>query len=69
MERLLGRVDELRYDTWALAEATGGHALSALGFFLLQREGLVTRFHMSPIKLIRWALRGPQEATELWLLS
>ncbi len=53
VERLLSCVDGLRYDTWALDAATGGHALSALGFFLLQREGLLARFSLPPSRVIR----------------
>ncbi len=53
VERLLGRVDGLRYDTWALDAATGGHALSAMGFFLLQREGLIKPFGVRPARLVR----------------
>ncbi len=62
VERLLGHVDGLRYDTWALDAATGGHALSAMGFFLLQREGLLARFSVPPVKLVRWAEGGVRGA-------
>ncbi len=53
VERLLCHVDGTQYDTWALDAATGGHALSAMGFFLLQREGLVVQLAIPPARLVR----------------
>ena len=52
-ERLLDQVDSWEFDTWALQEATQGHALSVLGFYLMQRAGLVSRFRLKPIVLAR----------------
>ncbi|EFJ46426.1 3'5'-cyclic nucleotide phosphodiesterase, partial [Volvox carteri f. nagariensis] len=45
--------DSWQFDTLGLQEISGGHALSALGFFLMQREGLVERFRMEPLRLAR----------------
>ena len=53
VELLLAGSGEWQYDTWALAEASGGHALSVMGFYLMQREGLVTTFKLQPIRLAR----------------
>ncbi|EFJ46356.1 3'5'-cyclic nucleotide phosphodiesterase [Volvox carteri f. nagariensis] len=53
VERLLCRCDSWQFDTLGLQEISGGHALSALGFFLMQREGLVERFRMEPLRLAR----------------
>lgn len=39
VERLLAGADGWQFDTWRLREATQGHPLSTLGFFLLQRSG------------------------------
>ena len=50
---LLAGSGEWQYDTWALAEASGGHALSVMGFYLMQREGLVAAFRIQPVKLAR----------------
>ncbi|GLC67880.1 hypothetical protein PLESTF_000618600 [Pleodorina starrii] len=53
VERLLAGADGWHFDAWALRDASGGHALSALGFYLIQREGLMTRFHIKPVVLAR----------------
>ncbi|KAG2490637.1 hypothetical protein HYH03_011028 [Edaphochlamys debaryana] len=52
-ERLLAMADGWQFDTWRLQEATQGHALSSLGFFLMQRAGLVKRFRLKPMVLAR----------------
>ncbi|KAG2433962.1 hypothetical protein HYH02_012506 [Chlamydomonas schloesseri] len=53
VELLLARAGEWQYDSWALAQASGGHALSAMGFYLLQSEGLVAAFKLQPVRLAR----------------
>ena len=53
MESLLARADDLQYDMWALAGATAGRPLSALAFFLFQRQGLLKHFRIKPLKLVR----------------
>ncbi|PNW87229.1 hypothetical protein CHLRE_02g114100v5 [Chlamydomonas reinhardtii] len=53
VERLLAGADAWQFDTWRLAEATSGHALSCLGFYLLQREGLIAHFRIRPHRLAR----------------
>ncbi len=47
-------------DTFALDEATGGKALSVLGFWLMRRAGLTKRFSLPEIKLARY-LRAVEE--------
>ncbi|KAG2485624.1 hypothetical protein HYH03_015687 [Edaphochlamys debaryana] len=53
VERVLARVDAWQFDTWQLAEVTQGHALSALGFYLMQREGLIAALGLEPLVLAR----------------
>ncbi|PNH12446.1 Calcium/calmodulin-dependent 3',5'-cyclic nucleotide phosphodiesterase 1C [Tetrabaena socialis] len=53
VERLLGSADCWQFDMWRLREATQGHPLSALGFYLMQRQGLIARFRLDPVKLAR----------------
>ncbi|KAG2436172.1 hypothetical protein HYH02_011675 [Chlamydomonas schloesseri] len=53
VERLLAGADAWTYDTWKLAEATQGHALSALAFYLMHREGLISKFNIKPAVLAR----------------
>ncbi|KAG2436288.1 hypothetical protein HXX76_006599 [Chlamydomonas incerta] len=60
VERLLAQADGWQFNTWQLAEATGGRALSCLGFFLLQREGLIDKFKIKRTKLARLLLAVEQ---------
>ncbi|KAG2436688.1 hypothetical protein HXX76_006216 [Chlamydomonas incerta] len=53
VERLLADADSWTFDTWRLAEATQGHALSAMAFYLMHREGLITKFKIKPAILAR----------------
>ncbi|KAG2439842.1 hypothetical protein HYH02_010474 [Chlamydomonas schloesseri] len=53
VERILSKADSWQFDTWALKDATGGFPLSALGFYLIKRAGLVSRFHLKPVILAR----------------
>ncbi|KAG2447016.1 hypothetical protein HYH02_008169 [Chlamydomonas schloesseri] len=53
IEVLLAGAHEWQFDTWALAEASGGHALSVMGFYLMQREGLVAAFRIPAVRLAR----------------
>ncbi|GIL94723.1 hypothetical protein Vretimale_939 [Volvox reticuliferus] len=53
VERLLAGADRWQFNTWALQEATQGHALSALGFYLIQRAGLIKAFQIKPVTLAR----------------
>lgn len=40
-----------QFDAFALSEASGGHALSVLGYYLMHRAGLIQTFKMSAPKL------------------
>eukprot|EP00200_Dunaliella_tertiolecta_P003872 CAMPEP_0202344636 /NCGR_PEP_ID=MMETSP1126-20121109/4232_1 /ASSEMBLY_ACC=CAM_ASM_000457 /TAXON_ID=3047 /ORGANISM="Dunaliella tertiolecta, Strain CCMP1320" /LENGTH=812 /DNA_ID=CAMNT_0048935853 /DNA_START=261 /DNA_END=2699 /DNA_ORIENTATION=+ len=42
------------FDAFAFNEATDGHPLSVLGFFLLHKSGLMSTFNMHPTKLARF---------------
>ncbi|KAG2447556.1 hypothetical protein HYH02_007480 [Chlamydomonas schloesseri] len=53
VERLLAKSGSWEFDTWALQEATQGHALSVLGFYLLRQAGLLDRFKLKPVKVAR----------------
>lgn len=50
---LLAHVDEWQFDSFALEEATGGRPLSFLGFYLMQKMGIVQRLKLDPHKLAR----------------
>ncbi|GLI63480.1 hypothetical protein VaNZ11_006457 [Volvox africanus] len=53
VERVLATTDSWHFNAWALKEASGGHALSALGFYLIRREGLMPAFQIKPVVLAR----------------
>ncbi len=58
MDRLLARAESSFYfNVFALEEATSGHALSVLAFFLLNRTGLVATFQLNLLKLARFLRR------------
>ncbi|KAG2497676.1 hypothetical protein HYH03_004414 [Edaphochlamys debaryana] len=42
-----------QFDSFALAAASGGHALSTLGFYLLSTEGLIDKFGLQPNRVAR----------------
>ncbi|KAG2486853.1 hypothetical protein HYH03_014536 [Edaphochlamys debaryana] len=42
-----------QFDSFALASASGGHALSAMGFYLLSTEGLIAKFGLQPNRVAR----------------
>ncbi len=49
----LSKVEEWQYDTFALEHATGGRPLSALGFALIKKSGLVSALDLDEQKLAR----------------
>ena len=55
-ERVLAAADDWHFDAFRLEQATQGHALSCLAFYLLQRTGLVRRFSLNPLLLARWGV-------------
>jgi len=52
-EQILATSHEWQFDAFALAEATQGHPLSTLAFYLFQREDLVGHFGINPVTLAR----------------
>ena len=46
--------NDWQFDAFRLAEATGGRALSCLGFFLISEAGLIKQFALRPLPLVRW---------------
>ncbi|MEW5312657.1 MAG: hypothetical protein WDW38_004274 [Sanguina aurantia] len=57
MEASLGKVDEWRFDAFELSDATQGHPLSALSFWLLQRSSIISTFELDPARLARFLRR------------
>ncbi|GLC65344.1 hypothetical protein PLESTF_000283100 [Pleodorina starrii] len=53
VERVLARADSWQFDTWRLRDVTNGHPLSALGFYLIHRAGLMPHFSVKPVTLAR----------------
>ena len=43
-----------QFDAFALEEATQGHGLSALGYYLMHETGLMARFRLPGHKLARF---------------
>ena len=55
LTQALSRLEDWQYDTFALLDASCGHPLSALGFYVLKRSGLLERFKVAgEEKLARW---------------
>jgi len=58
VDRLLSAADKSFYfNVFALEEATFGHALSVLAFFLLNRTGLASTFGLNLCQLARFLRR------------
>ncbi|GBF94222.1 hypothetical protein Rsub_06492 [Raphidocelis subcapitata] len=56
-EQILATSHEWQFDAFALSEATQGHPLSTLAFYMFQREELVSHFGISPLTLARFLRR------------
>ena len=55
MERVLAKAyDGFSFDAFELAEASQGHPLSTLAYFLFHKSGLISNFNLHPIKLARF---------------
>ncbi len=54
METVLCTVDDWRFDAFRLAEATAGHPMSALGFWLIKRAGLMDVLQLDAQALARF---------------
>ena len=50
---MLGTAYHWHFDAFKLEEVTSGRPLSALAFFLFQKEGLVEYFGIKPVMLAR----------------
>ena len=67
---VLARIDDWQFNTFEVAEATGGRCLSMVAFHLMKKSGWVPgRFGISEHKLARWvgadsAVNFPENATE-----
>ena len=48
--------NDWQFDAFRLAEATGGRALSCLGFFLISEAGLIKQFALKPSPLVRYSI-------------
>ncbi|GLI61128.1 hypothetical protein VaNZ11_003403 [Volvox africanus] len=53
VERVLAQADSWHFDAWRLRDITNGHPLSALGFYLIHRAGLITNLKLKPAVLAR----------------
>ena len=50
---MLATCDEWQFDAFQLAEATQGHPLSALAFYLIHRQGLLLSLKLDGVALAR----------------
>lgn len=57
VEHVLASANDWQFDAFALAEATNGHPLSALAFFLFSKQGLIDQFKLKPTALARFLRR------------
>ncbi|KXZ50319.1 hypothetical protein GPECTOR_17g958 [Gonium pectorale] len=53
VEKVLAQADSWQFDAWRLRDVTNGHPLSALGFYLIHRAGLITGLKLKPAVLAR----------------
>jgi hypothetical protein len=60
VEQVLQSSNEWQFDAFALADATNGHPLSALAFFLFTKQGLVEHYSLRPTILARFLRRIEQ---------
>ena len=58
LSRVLSRVDDWQFDSFALERASNGRPLSVLAFFLFSRARITKRFGIDPRKLARWVRLG-----------
>lgn len=54
LQTILASADNWQWDAFALDEASGGRALSVLGYHLLKTTGLIAEFDIPERKLLRW---------------
>lgn len=57
LEAVLATAHEWQFDAFALADASQGHPLSTLGFYLFHKSGLIEHFGLKPAALARFLRR------------
>lgn len=57
LEQQLALANEWQFDAFALAEASGGHPLSTLAYYLFMKQGLIEHFGLKPAALARFLRR------------
>jgi hypothetical protein len=57
VEQVLQSANEWQFDAFALSEATNGHPLSTLAYFLFSKQGLVDHYQLRPTALARFLRR------------
>lgn len=57
VEQVLATAHEWQWDAFALAEATSGHPLSTLAYFLFSKQGLIEHYQLKPVALARFLRR------------
>lgn len=57
VEQVLQSANEWQFDAFALAEATKGHPLSTLAYFLFSKQGLIDHYQLRPTALARFLRR------------
>lgn len=57
VEQVLQSANEWQWDAFALAEATNGHPLSTLAYFLFSKQGLIEHYQLRPTALARFLRR------------
>lgn len=57
LEEVLASAYEWQFDAFALNEASQGHPLSTLGYYLFHRQGLIDHFKLKPTNLARFLRR------------
>eukprot|EP00879_Flechtneria_rotunda_P005016 GHRR01005292.1.p1 GENE.GHRR01005292.1~~GHRR01005292.1.p1 ORF type:complete len:859 (+),score=362.03 GHRR01005292.1:904-3480(+) len=57
LEAVLASAMEWQFDAFALTEASSGHPLSTLGYYLFHKHGLIEQFNLKPACLARFLRR------------
>jgi hypothetical protein len=57
VEQALQSANDWQFDAFALSEATNGHPLSTLAYFLFSKQGLVDHYQLRPTALARFLRR------------
>jgi len=57
LDAALASALDWQFDAFALAEASNGHPLSTLGYYLFHKAGLMEHFNLKPVNLARYLRR------------